>query len=126
MPPKSKRITPFDRGLFREIANQVKLILRLMADPRVHPLVKLLPVASLIYLVFPDFFPLNPIDDALVVGLGTYMFIELCPTEVVQEHKDALQRVVEGQWRDMEADEGLINLDDAQEAEVIEGEFREK
>lgn len=126
MPPKNKQITPLDRGLFREIANQVKLILRLMADPRVHPLVKLLPIGSLIYLVFPDFFPLNPLDDALVVGLGTYMFIELCPPEVVQEHKDALQRVVEGQWRDTDAGDGVINPDDAQDPQVIEGEFRQK
>jgi len=126
MPPKNKQITPVDRGLFREIANQVKLILRLMADPRVHPLVKLLPIGSLIYLVFPDFFPLNPLDDALVVGLGTYMFIELCPPEVVQEHKDALRRVVDGQWRDMGADEDVINPDDAQDPQVIEGGFRQK
>lgn len=126
MPPKNKQITPFDRGFFRDIANQVKLILRLMADPRVHPLVKLLPIGSLIYLVFPDFFPLNPIDDALVVGLGTYMFIELCPPEVVQEHKDALQRVVEGQWRDVKTDEGVLNSDEAQDPQVIEGEFRKK
>jgi uncharacterized membrane protein YkvA (DUF1232 family) len=126
MPPKNKQITPIDRGFFREIANQVKLILRLMTDPRVHPLIKLLPIASLIYLVFPDFFPLNPIDDALVVGLGTYMFIELCPPEVVQEHKDALRRVVDGQWRDTEAGEEGSNPDNGQDPQVIEGEFREK
>ena len=126
MPPKNKQITPIDRGFFREIANQVKLILRLMADPRVHPLIKLLPIASLIYLVFPDFFPLNPIDDALVVGLGTYMFVELCPPEVVQEHKDALRRVVDGQWRDTEAEEEVSNPGNGQDPQVIEGEFREK
>jgi hypothetical protein len=85
MPPKNKQITPTDGSFFRDIANQIKLIFRLMADPRVHPLVKLLPIGSLIYLIFPDFFPLNPIDDAIVVGLGTYMFVELCPPEIVQE-----------------------------------------
>ncbi len=126
MPPRKKQITPVDGGFFRDIANQIKLIFRLMADPRVNPLIKLLPIGSIIYLVFPDFFPLNPLDDAVVVGLGTYMFIELCPPEIVQEHKDALQRVVEGQWRDIEADEEVENLDDVQDPQVIEGEFREK
>ncbi len=126
MPPRKKQITPVDGGFFRDIANQIKLIFRLMADPRVNPLIKLLPIGSIIYLVFPDFFPLNPLDDAVVVGLGTYMFIELCPPEIVQEHKDALQRVVEGQWRDIEADEEVVNLDDVQDPQVIEGEFREK
>ncbi len=126
MPSRKKQITPVDGGFFRDIANQIKLIFRLMADPRVNPLIKLLPIGSIIYLVFPDFFPLNPLDDAVVVGLGTYMFIELCPPEIVQEHKDALQRVVEGQWRDIEADEEVVNLDDVQDPQVIEGEFREK
>ena len=88
MPPKDRRITPSDGRFFRDIANQVRLILRLIADPRVNPLIKLLPIGSLIYLISPiDFFPVNPIDDAIVVGLGTYMFIELCPPDIVQEHK---------------------------------------
>ncbi len=126
MPSRKQQIPPVDGGIFRESANQIKLIFRLMADPRVNPLIKLLPIGSIIYLVFPDLFPLNPIDDAVVIGLGTYMFVELCPPEIVQEHKDALQRVVEGQWRDIEADEEVENLDDVQDPQVIEGEFREK
>jgi len=120
-PPKGKQITPKDGNFFRNIALQVKLILRLMSDPRVNPLVKLLPIGSLIYLVFPDFFPLNPIDDAIVVGLGTYMFVELCPAEIVKEHKEALLNVVEGTWKDPEVKEVEIN-----EADIVEGEFQEK
>jgi len=119
MSPKNKDITPVDRGVFRDVANQIKLILRLMADPRVNLFFKLLPIGSLIYLIFPDFFPLNPIDDALVIGLGTYMFVELCPPDVVQEHKDALRLVVPGNWKDPEDPE-------IDESDVVDGEFREK
>jgi hypothetical protein len=121
MAKKDNKITPTDGSLFHDIANQVKLIFRLLADPRVHPIIKLLPIGSLIYLVFPDFFPLNPIDDAVVIGLGTYMFVELCPPEVVQEHKDALKNVIDASWKNAEVSESKDN-----EPQIIEGEFREK
>jgi hypothetical protein len=126
MPSRNKQIEPIDGGFFRDIANQIKLIFRLMADPRVHPLVKLLPIGAIIYLIFPDFLPLNPVDDAVVIGLGTYMFVELCPPEVVQEHKEALQLVVEGKWRDLEPDEVAGDSADNHDPQVIEGEFRDK
>ena len=124
MPKKDKRIIPTDRGFFSDIAIQLKLIFRLLADPRVHPLIKLLPIGSLIYLVFPDFFPLNPIDDAVIIGLGTYMFVELCPPEVVQEHKDALTSVVTGTWKDVK--ENTEEDVETANQELIEGEFKEK
>jgi len=126
MPPKNKRIVPQDGGFFRDAANQVRLILRLLADPRVHPLLKLLPIGSLIYLIFPDFLPLNPIDDALVLGLGTYMFVELCPPDVVQEHKDALKQVVSGSWKDPGESPPKKDDIDFNEADIVDGEFREK
>ena len=121
MSKKDNKITPAEGNFFHDVANQIKLIFRLLADPRVHPLIKLLPIGSLIYLVFPDFLPLNPIDDAVVIGLGTYMFVELCPPEVVQEHKDALKMVLDGSWRDPDVEE----LDE-NEPQIIEGEFQEK
>jgi uncharacterized membrane protein YkvA (DUF1232 family) len=121
MARKDKRITPADEGFFREIANQVRLVIRLIADPRVNIWIKLLPIGSLIYLVFPfDFLPIFPIDDAVVIGLGTYMFIELCPPDVVREHKEALNQVVSGVWKDVQDDKDKID-----EADVVEGEFRD-
>jgi hypothetical protein len=120
MPRKDKQITPKDGGFFHDIANQIKLILRLIKDPRVNPLLKLLPIGSLLYLIFPDLAP-GPIDDALIIGIGTYMFVELCPPEVVQEHKDALQQVVAGRWKDPDG----IDIE-IEEADIVEGEFREK
>jgi len=125
MPPKNKRITPSDGSFFRDISDQVRLVLRLIADPRVHPLLKLLPIGSLIYLVVPlDLLPVNPVDDALIVGLGVYMFIELCPQDIVQEHRDALRQVVPGTWKDQEAEKTEKKVID--EADIVEGEFREK
>jgi uncharacterized membrane protein YkvA (DUF1232 family) len=122
MPQKENQIKPPDEGFFREVSNQVRLILRLMADPRVSPWLKLLPIGSLIYLVVPfDFVPIIPVDDAVVIGLGTYMFIELCPPEIVQEHKEALNQVVPGVWRDIKNKE-----EDIDEADIVDGEFKER
>lgn len=78
-----------DRGFVSNLVNQIRLVLRLMADPRVNFLLKLLPVGALAYLIVPDMIPFI-LDDALVLGLGTYMFIELCPDDIVEEHKKAL------------------------------------
>ena len=84
---------------------------------------------DLVQRVFVRYFE-NPtllrLDDAAVVGLGMYLFLELCPPDVVQEHKEALQLVVEGKWRDLEADEVMDNTDDSSDPQVIEGEFRDK
>jgi hypothetical protein len=117
MPKNEKQISPTDGGIFRDIANQIKLIVRLVGDQRVSPLLKLLPFGSLIYLVFPDLAP-GPIDDALVIGLGTYIFVELCPPDVVQEHKEALQSVIPGKWK--EAVEEEISEEDIVDAEYTE------
>lgn len=78
-----------DAGVIQNISRQLRLLLRLLADKRVNFLVKLLPVGSLVYLLVPDMVPFI-LDDALVLGLGTYAFIELCPPEVVEEHRRAL------------------------------------
>ena len=79
-----------NHGFFQDLTLRIKLILKLMADGRVNPLLKLLPVGSLVYLVMPDIAP-GPIDDAAVIWLATYLFVELCPPAVVQEHLEALK-----------------------------------
>ena len=85
-------------GIFSGISNQVKLIVRLMADRRVNPLIKLLPLGTLAYLISPDLVP-GPFDDAMVIWLGTAAFIELCPPDVVKEHLDIIKRTIPGEWR---------------------------
>jgi hypothetical protein len=99
----SREIVPKGGGVFDSLSQQAKLILRLLRDRRVNPLLKLLPIGTLVYLFVPDI-ALGPIDDALVIWLGSVLFIELCPPEIVQEHRNALTSVIEGEWR--EIDEG--------------------
>jgi uncharacterized membrane protein YkvA (DUF1232 family) len=80
------------QGWFSNLTDNVKLVLRLMADPRVPIFLKALPVISAIYLVVPtDLWPIMPLDDAVVVGVGTYFFIEMCPPDVVAEHRAQLR-----------------------------------
>jgi uncharacterized membrane protein YkvA (DUF1232 family) len=99
---RQKKIPPAKRSkVFEEISLRMKLILRLLMDSRVHPLLKLLPLAPLIYLLVPDLLP-GPIDDAIVLWLGSQLFVELCPPEVVREHMNALNSVIEGEWREID------------------------
>lgn len=72
-------------GFFGELSTRIKLILHLLADRRVNPLIKILPIVSLMYLIAPDLAP-GPVDDAMIIWLGAYLFVELCPPDVVEEH----------------------------------------
>ena len=94
-------------GFFQDLVLRIKLILRLMGDRRVNAFLKLLPIAAAIYVVSPvDLIPgaiipvIGALDDAVVIWLGTTLFVTLCPEEVVREHTQALQNVVDGSWRD--------------------------
>ena len=107
-------------SFFSTIADEIRLVLRLMADRRVNPLLKLLPIATVIYFFIPDLF-IGPIDDALIVGVGTYLFIELCPPHIVEEHREALRNVVDSKLSDIDNDRIPIYED-----EIIEGEFRDE
>jgi hypothetical protein len=88
-----KGISPYSGGFFPEIGLRIKLIMKLLGDRRVNLFLKILPVASLIYLVFPDIAP-GPIDDALIIWLGSYLFVELCPDDVVDDHMKKLRHFV--------------------------------
>lgn len=112
---KRRQITSSQGGVFHNVGLQIKLILRLLADRRVNILLKLLPVGALLYFLIPDFAP-GPIDDALVIWLGGFLFIELCPPDVVQEHMDELSQVIPGE---------LKNAPDA-EGDIIDAEFWEE
>ena len=119
MATKKTPISLPSKGVFNEIVQRGKLILRLLGDKRVNPLLKLLPIGSLVYLVVPlDFLPVNPVDDALVVWLGGFLFIELCPPDVVQEHMAVLNQVVPGEWHDTGTGSGSD--------EVIDAEWQDK
>jgi hypothetical protein len=93
-------ITPSSGGFFDQLGARIKLILRLMKDRRVNPLLKLLPIGSLLYMIVPDLAP-GPIDDAAVIWIGAYLFVELCPPEIVAEHRRELESVIEGSFREV-------------------------
>lgn len=88
----------------------LQLVISLMKDKRVHPLVKILPFFSLIYLIYPDFVP-GPLDDAVVIALFLKIFMALVPDEYIDEHRFN---------RDFHQPES--SADDA----IIEGEFWEE
>jgi len=110
-----------NNGFFQDLILRVKLILRLMGDKRVNILLKLLPIAALIYLISPvDLLPgavipfIGALDDAAVLWLGATLFVNLCPDEVVQEHMNAMQKVVTGTWRDEPEQAGTGEVIDAE------------
>lgn len=83
------------RGMVKEMVLRLRLVLRLMGDRRVNFFVKLLPVASLAYMIWPiDLVSAIPfvsaLDDVAIAGLGMYLFMELCPPEAVSEHMKQL------------------------------------
>jgi len=94
---RSDLIKPAQRGMLRDVLLNLKLILRLMGDRRVNPFLKVLPLASLAYFVLP--LPIEMalplVDDAAIVWLGSYLFLELCPPTVVQEHRKQLSSNLE-------------------------------
>ncbi len=104
--PRRDLVRGSSSGVFHELAVRIKLILRLMADRRVSPLLKLLPLGSLAYLLVPDLVP-GPVDDAAMIWLLAYLFVELCPPEVVAEHMQALTSVIDAEWREVEGDHEL-------------------
>jgi uncharacterized membrane protein YkvA (DUF1232 family) len=118
MSSKNKRsvVNSGGGGVFNEISNHFKLVFRLIRDPRVNPLLKLIPIATLLYLVIPDLI-IGPIDDAAIIGFGLFIFVELCPTDVVEEHRAALAGTIPGEWRDPQV------IDDE---DIVDAEFTEE
>jgi len=103
----------------REIIRQIRLAWRLFWDPRVSWALKLIPPATLVYLISPlDILPdvtlgLGQLDDIAVILLGVKLFVELAPAEVVREHLRALGERVTGSQ-------------ETEESIVIEGEMVEQ
>jgi len=103
-------------GFFSGISDYLKLVIRLMGDRRISPFLKLIPFGTLVYLFMPDLIPL-PFDDAAIIGLGVYLFVELCPPEIVEEHRAALMRTIPGHWQDPQQ---------TGENEIVDAEFRDE
>ncbi len=100
-------------GFLHDLMVRIKLVLRLVGDRRVSPWLKALPIGAAAYAVIPFDIP-GPIDDALVLWLGTTLFVELCPSAVVQEHIDQLTNTPPVQWPEEKPPE-----------DIVEAEFRD-
>lgn len=87
MRPVEKKV-----GMLAEIIKNAKLVWRLMLDPHVSLGLKMIPPATLLYLLFPiDILPdpilgLGQLDDIALILLGVKLFIALCPQEIVRQH----------------------------------------
>ena len=93
-------LVPPKGGMLKDFVKRLKLITRLMGDRRVSMFAKLLPLASLAYLFWPaDAIPMIPVigalDDAAILWIGSTLFVELCPTNVVKEHQAELESNLE-------------------------------
>lgn len=118
--PNDKDIDNFppSSGIFNDLVMRVKLIMRLLADTRISPWLKVLPLGSALYLLIPDLAP-GPIDDVAIIWFGVYLFVEMCPPEIVQEHLDMIQQNGPVRWQGLKPDEQ--NAD-----QVVDGEIRDK
>jgi uncharacterized membrane protein YkvA (DUF1232 family) len=104
-----------DQRNFGGIFNNIRLIARLLKDRRVNFFLKLLPIGALIYLVVPvDFLPINPLEDAVVLWLGGTLFIELCPDDIVAEHRRALAAV-----------SGGVDIVSERSSDVVDAEYKD-
>ena len=93
-------MVPPKGGMMKDFVKRLKLITRLMGDRRVSMFVKLLPLASLAYLFWPaDAIPMIPVigalDDAAILWIGSTLFVELCPPNVVKEYQAELDSNLE-------------------------------
>ena len=112
----TQSIIPSPGGAFKELIQRVKLVFKLIGDRRVSPWAKLVPIAGLIYWISPfDLIMgipgLDAVDDVAVLWFAQYMFIELCPPEVVREHS---QKLI--------SNNNIVDEANQPEEEIVDGE----
>lgn len=88
-------------GLLTEIARNARLAWRLLSDGRVSTMTKLIiPGLAIAYILSPiDLIPdallgLGQLDDLALLALAVKFFIDLCPTDVVREHRNMMAGVM--------------------------------
>jgi len=103
-------------GLMKSFVKQLKLIGKLMGDSRVSPFVKVLPIAALAYLISPvDLAPgvvfpvIGALDDAAIMWIGSTLFVQLCPDNIVKEHMEELEMITSDSDDIVDAESSDIN-----------------
>jgi uncharacterized membrane protein YkvA (DUF1232 family) len=110
MNPQPPSLPAPQGNVLRQTIFRARLIWRLLRDGRVPWVWKLIPVGGLAYVLFPfDFIPdfapvIGQLDDVGIFLASLWLFVELCPPDVVKEHWDELAAVtVKGSWREVDA-----------------------
>ncbi len=94
-------------NLLSEVVREARLTWHLLTDGRVPIGVKLIPLATLLYILSPiDLFPdpilgLGQLDDLAALILGVKLFIEMCPQEIVREYLERMTSMA-GSYRVVE------------------------
>ena len=85
-------------GFITHLPSFVRVFCRLMIDPRVSTLAKLVPLLGPLLLLTPpalelDFIPfIGELDWLLVIFITLKVFLWLCPPDVVREHVTQVAR----------------------------------
>lgn len=117
MSKQNRPMVPADRvNALAQIMRTLALVWRLLKDPRVPFLSKLIIPGAIAYVVSPiDLLPdfilgLGQLDDLGIILMSIPLFIEFCPREIVEEHRRALE-ATRGQARsDEDVIEGLYRV----------------
>ncbi|NIW46899.1 MAG: hypothetical protein GWN30_19750 [Gammaproteobacteria bacterium] len=110
---------PKDTNFFRGIADHLRLVWLLWTDDRISPLLKILPLGSIIYMISPFDMVIPVVDDIGIVWFFTFLFIELCPEQIVAEHRHNLAKTIQREWKE-------TNNYDFSEDDIQDAEFEEK
>jgi len=114
-----KMFTGTEGGFVQGIADHLKLVWRLWRDQRISPLLKILPFGSLVYMISPIDIAIPVIDDVGVVWFFTYLFVELCPEDIVNEHRMKIKSLIGAEWRN-------ADLTDIKEEDIVDATYEEK
>lgn len=121
----NRSIIPSQSNAFTDVTLRLKLIGRLMADRRVSLFLKIIPVGALAYLFSPiDLVPnavipfVGVLDDAAILWLASYAFLEMVPTDVLKDH---LRNLVSNN----EIIDQAAQAEAAKEDDIIDGDVQE-
>lgn len=100
-------------GVLAKLYDRLRLVIKLVQDPQVPGLLKLIPFLPLLYVIFPmDFIPdlipgLGQMDDIGAIILGLEMFIRMVPQHLVSKYdgnastQTNANNVVDGEYREV-------------------------
>lgn len=119
-----------DVGFLGELWQQVRLVFYLFKDREVPIYLKVLPLAGILYTLFPidiitDVVPvLGQLDDLTILLIGAKVFIEMAPPQVVARYMNEMNiartaTIVEGEANDVASE---VAADLASKVKLIEGQ----